>query len=141
MNWFEINPYPLGDIRYHGTIHAFSNLQPNKHRNMVRQNLMQHNYINKTFRNSSEKVPNTNYLLHLVFELKSYIVNYVLGFKVPFFGCLQCGKQYKYASGLYTHQKYECGKIPNHQCELCQYISFYPQNLKRHLMLRHGYSK
>ncbi|XP_014250606.1 zinc finger protein 333-like [Cimex lectularius] len=37
--------------------------------------------------------------------------------------CSKCGKSYRYHSGLWQHQKYECGKEPQFACTYCPYKS------------------
>ncbi|XP_073978050.1 zinc finger Y-chromosomal protein-like isoform X2 [Rhodnius prolixus] len=54
------------------------------------------------------------------------------------FGCLMCGKSYKYRAGLYNHRRYECGKEPQFYCHFCPYKCKQKSGLKTHLKTKHG---
>ncbi|XP_073978023.1 zinc finger X-chromosomal protein-like isoform X1 [Rhodnius prolixus] len=53
------------------------------------------------------------------------------------FGCLMCGKSYKYRAGLYNHRRYECGKEPQFYCHFCPYKCKQKSGLKTHLKTKH----
>lgn len=52
--------------------------------------------------------------------------------------CKCCGKQYKLATSLYNHTKYECGKEPQFHCPMCSYRSYQKGNFRRHLKVQHN---
>lgn len=51
--------------------------------------------------------------------------------------CYLCGRWYKHQRNLSRHQKYECGKEPQFECQLCPYKAKLKGNLKTHVLLRH----
>nr|CAI5843245.1 unnamed protein product [Callosobruchus analis] len=51
--------------------------------------------------------------------------------------CNNCGKYYKYRGSLSTHQKYECGKIPQFACMYCSHVAKQKGNLKLHMKNKH----
>ncbi|KAK3915516.1 Zinc finger protein 875 [Frankliniella fusca] len=52
--------------------------------------------------------------------------------------CQQCGKVYVWAKGLRDHQRYECGKEPQHQCPACPLRFKLSSNMRRHLRRQHN---
>ncbi len=48
-----------------------------------------------------------------------------------------CGRRYKYKSGLNQHLKYECGVELQFCCPLCQRKFSHHSNLKRHYLITH----
>lgn len=48
-----------------------------------------------------------------------------------------CGRIYIYATSLYTHQKYECGKKPQFKCDLCGAMYHHKHRLKYHMDKKH----
>lgn len=61
----------------------------------------------------------------------------VFGGQVPKQFICECGKSYKYKTGLNTHKRLECGKEPNFHCPRCQYKTKHKGSLKRHIVFRH----
>lgn len=53
------------------------------------------------------------------------------------YGCLQCGRSYKYKRGLTGHQKYECGVTPKFYCDKCQKSFKQPSTFKLHMLKKH----
>ncbi|KAK9878052.1 hypothetical protein WA026_020680 [Henosepilachna vigintioctopunctata] len=53
--------------------------------------------------------------------------------------CRSCGKIYRHPSSLYTHTKYECGKLPTFQCSYgnCDYRAKRKWHLKVHIARIH----
>lgn len=48
-----------------------------------------------------------------------------------------CGRSYKHAGSLYTHQTYECGKSPQFSCVYCPSMYKHRHKLKEHLIIKH----
>uniref|UniRef100_A0A1B6D500 BTB domain-containing protein n=1 Tax=Clastoptera arizonana TaxID=38151 RepID=A0A1B6D500_9HEMI len=55
--------------------------------------------------------------------------------------CTTCGRHYSYASSLYTHQKYECGKDPSFKCMICGSTYHHKHRLKYHMQTKHSVAK
>lgn len=79
-------------------------------------------------------------------KIDIYIYFYVLGMTMYVseqddnpkqFRCSLCNKSYKQRTGLYNHQKYECGKEPQFQCPHCPYKAKLKGRVKSHIALRH----
>ncbi|XP_044736750.1 zinc finger protein 626-like [Chrysoperla carnea] len=51
------------------------------------------------------------------------------------FTCERCWKIYKYRRGLWSHQKYECGKPRSFKCPYCEYASYVKSNLRKHVII------
>lgn len=54
-----------------------------------------------------------------------------------FYYCDQCGRKYKYKTGLRSHVRFECGKEPRFHCNICEYTCHVKSNLKSHILRRH----
>lgn len=48
-----------------------------------------------------------------------------------------CGKRYKYKSGLHMHTKYECGVEPQFRCEVCLRRFTHRSHLRSHRLKKH----
>ena len=50
-----------------------------------------------------------------------------------------CGRTYKYRSGVLDHLRYECNKPKEFHCPEadCSYAAHFKSNLKKHIMSRH----
>lgn len=48
-----------------------------------------------------------------------------------------CGRKYKYKTGLCAHLKFECGKEPQFHCKFCSKKFTLKGNLKTHYALVH----
>ncbi|RZF39467.1 hypothetical protein LSTR_LSTR000988 [Laodelphax striatellus] len=53
------------------------------------------------------------------------------------YNCPDCSKSYKYRSGLYTHRKFECGKEPQFQCNICDKKFTRKESLATHTVYKH----
>lgn len=51
--------------------------------------------------------------------------------------CPNCGRQYKYKCGLYTHMTFECGKERQFKCEMCNQSYSRKGTLKSHRISVH----
>lgn len=51
--------------------------------------------------------------------------------------CTRCGHKYKYKRGLRSHQRYECGVIPQFYCAECHKSFKQPISYKLHMMNKH----
>lgn len=51
--------------------------------------------------------------------------------------CPDCGRLYKLKSSLRNHQKWECGKEPQFQCQFCPYKAKQKMHIGRHLERMH----
>lgn len=51
--------------------------------------------------------------------------------------CKSCEKSYKVLRSLQRHQKYECGKDAQFQCELCDHKSKHKSDAKKHFRYVH----
>ncbi len=49
-----------------------------------------------------------------------------------------CGRRYKYKAGVYQHLKFECGKEPQFQCNVCLKKFSMRNNWKSHCIAKHG---
>lgn len=49
------------------------------------------------------------------------------------YNCKKCTKSYKYATSLYNHVRYECGKDPGFFCNFCDYRAKRKHCLKDHI--------
>ncbi|KAG5876175.1 hypothetical protein JTB14_017884 [Gonioctena quinquepunctata] len=58
--------------------------------------------------------------------------------KGSIFHCKVCRRTYKYASSLYNHVRFECGKEPKFMCKFCSYRAKRKHCLKDHLRFIHG---
>ena len=54
------------------------------------------------------------------------------------FPCDTCGKVYKLYSSLYSHKKYECGKVPAFKCPFCPQRTYQKGSMKRHMKRIHN---
>ncbi|XP_026291428.1 zinc finger protein with KRAB and SCAN domains 7-like isoform X1 [Frankliniella occidentalis] len=54
------------------------------------------------------------------------------------FPCDSCGKVYKLSSSLYSHKKFECGKVPTFKCLFCPQRTFQKGSMKRHMKRIHN---
>ncbi|XP_011505928.1 PREDICTED: zinc finger protein 45-like [Ceratosolen solmsi marchali] len=54
--------------------------------------------------------------------------------------CQNCGKTYKWYSGLHRHLTYECGKPPRFQCPYCNYIAKHRSHIYCHIKSTHAQS-
>lgn len=53
----------------------------------------------------------------------------------PFF--CECGRRYKYRTGLLQHRLYECNKEPQFSCQFCPFKSKRNSSLKYHVVSKH----
>lgn len=51
--------------------------------------------------------------------------------------CNQCGRAYKYKSGLKQYQKYQCGLEKQFQCQYCTKLFSLKFHLKHHVIMKH----
>ncbi|XP_025197667.1 zinc finger protein 25-like [Melanaphis sacchari] len=51
--------------------------------------------------------------------------------------CKTCSKWYKHRDSLRRHIRDECGKMPRHQCHICQAYFYHRHNLKTHSLSKH----
>lgn len=51
--------------------------------------------------------------------------------------CKKCNKWYKHRDSLRRHIRDECGKMPRHQCNICQAYFYHRHNLKTHSISKH----
>lgn len=51
--------------------------------------------------------------------------------------CKSCGKWYKHKDSLRRHTRDECGKMPRHQCPICNALFFHRHNLRSHSISKH----
>ncbi|KAG8259335.1 hypothetical protein J6590_014804 [Homalodisca vitripennis] len=49
----------------------------------------------------------------------------------------ECGRSYKYRSGLLQHRRLECGLDPRFSCQMCSYKTKRKTSLKYHVFLKH----
>lgn len=54
------------------------------------------------------------------------------------FPCDTCGKVYKLSSSLYSHKKFECGKVPAFKCVFCPQRTYQKGSMKRHMKRIHN---
>lgn len=52
--------------------------------------------------------------------------------------CPKCCKVYTYPSTLHRHLKFECGKQPQFKCPHCLYRAHRKDNIKAHIIGKHG---
>lgn len=46
-----------------------------------------------------------------------------------------CGRVYKYKSGMLSHLKLQCGQEPKFSCQFCDKKFYYRSNLKKHVFV------
>ncbi|KAJ1529457.1 hypothetical protein ONE63_006234 [Megalurothrips usitatus] len=54
------------------------------------------------------------------------------------YACEICGKVYKLSSSLYSHKKFECGRVPTFKCLFCPQRTFQKGSMKRHMKRIHN---
>uniref|UniRef100_T1HQ16 C2H2-type domain-containing protein n=1 Tax=Rhodnius prolixus TaxID=13249 RepID=T1HQ16_RHOPR len=52
--------------------------------------------------------------------------------------CVTCGRCYNHRAGLWRHQKYECGILPQFPCPYCPYAGKRKEHIRRHVQMRHN---
>lgn len=52
--------------------------------------------------------------------------------------CPQCSKTYKHRRSLWAHTKFECGKSPQFNCQICLHQFHFRSNLLSHLRKKHN---
>ncbi|KYN19546.1 hypothetical protein ALC57_08022, partial [Trachymyrmex cornetzi] len=57
------------------------------------------------------------------------------------FPCPQCSSIFSRKNNLYSHLKYECGKLPRFRCPYCLYTSKKSSNIRAHVRRKHNGSE
>ncbi|KAG5316811.1 LOLA3 protein, partial [Acromyrmex insinuator] len=57
------------------------------------------------------------------------------------FPCPQCSSIFSRKNNLYSHLKYECGKLPRFRCPYCLYASKKASNIRAHIRRKHNGSE
>lgn len=52
--------------------------------------------------------------------------------------CKNCGKSYRWYSGLHRHVSYECGKPPRFRCPHCPYLAKHRSHIYCHIKNTHA---
>lgn len=55
------------------------------------------------------------------------------------FTCTACGRCYKHKKSLILHQRYECGKEPQFQCNFCPYKAKQKVHVRKHMSKKHNH--